>query len=143
MPEMVALASGCPHVVISDEGTAYCALAESQGAEAARLEVEVDELKIMLREAAEMLGPPLSCSAELLEAPRPTSCPSCAAPVIFATTANGDSMTLDAAPYLGGNVRLIDGWRAEVVGPLEAMDVELYGSHFARCPQAKEWRRRR
>lgn len=79
----------------------------------------------------------------VLEAPRPTPCRSCGAPVIFATTANGTSMPLDAVPYLGGNVRLVDGWRAEVVGPLEAMDVELYGSHFATCPQAKEWRRRR
>lgn len=37
MPEMAALAAGCPHVVVDDEGTAYCALAESQGEEVAVL----------------------------------------------------------------------------------------------------------
>lgn len=78
----------------------------------------------------------------VLEAPRPSSCLSCGAPVIFATTARGLPMPLDAEPFIGGNARLTDGWRAEVVGPLEAMDEQLYGSHLARCPES-EWRRRR
>lgn len=36
----------------------------------------------------------------------------------------------------------VEGWRAELVAPLEAMDEPLYGHHLARCPSS-EWRRRR
>lgn len=78
----------------------------------------------------------------VLEAPRPSKCASCGAPVILATTGAGAEVALDAEPFFGGNVRLLDGWRAEMVGPLEAMDKALYGSHLARCPHS-EWRRRR
>lgn len=48
MPEMAALASGCPHVVVDDEGTAYCALAEAQGQEAAAARQRLTTLELLL-----------------------------------------------------------------------------------------------
>lgn len=43
-----ACAERCPHLVISDEGTAYCALAESQGRDAAIAGRRVVMLEMLL-----------------------------------------------------------------------------------------------
>lgn len=71
-------------------------------------------------------------------------CRSCGARLVWATTAAGEPMPLDAEPVPGiGNVRLADG-RAEVLGPLEAAASSevLYTAHFATCPDAAMHRKR-
>jgi hypothetical protein len=74
-------------------------------------------------------------------------CRSCQARVLWATTEAGKAMPLDALPHPEGNILLdkstgrcrVQSGRdaaAEGAGP-------RYRSHFATCPQARNWRRPR
>ena len=72
-------------------------------------------------------------------------CRSCLEPIVWATTAEGNKMPLDAEPHEEGNVRLLEDGTCEVVGPLETLiaageGVRLHRSHFATCPEAAHWR---
>lgn len=80
---------------------------------------------------------------------RETACRSCQAPVVWAKTAKGAKMQLDIEPADNGNVELV---RFEGMTPVIAIhgkdyewpaDVERYRSHFASCPDAPEWRKKR
>lgn len=74
-----------------------------------------------------------------------SQCRSCRAPITWAGTVNGKPMPLDAAPYEGDDERglfaihVVDG-KTLAVGATPADD-PVYRSHFATCPNAKEWRR--
>lgn len=61
----------------------------------------------------------------------------CNAPVIFAKTASGRNMILDAAPVLNGNVVVIRGI-AEVVPPHPR--IKRYVPHQATCKALSEFR---
>lgn len=82
-----------------------------------------------------------------------TTCDSCGAEIVFANSGStGRPMPIDAHPAAGGNIRLEERDRplpplAHVIGAtidLLAQDDDgvRYISHFATCPNAKEWRRK-
>lgn len=81
-----------------------------------------------------------------------TRCSACQAPLLFATTARGKSMPLDAQPAPNGNVVLRpddDGvmvahvlGAAGVVAAIEKGE-KLYTSHFVGCPAASTFRKGR
>jgi hypothetical protein len=71
-------------------------------------------------------------------------CRSCGAPVIWTVTERGKRMPVDAEPNPQGNIRLE---QSTGDAPLTAVymrertaSVELYTSHFATCPQSRQWR---
>lgn len=70
-------------------------------------------------------------------------CRTCGAPVRWVKTASGRAMPLDAEPVERGNVVLRDG-RAVYVskGNPAEQNEPRYVSHFATCPQSRDWRRR-
>lgn len=67
----------------------------------------------------------------------------CSAQIRWVRTTAGELMPIDAEPVLGGNVELIDdGTTAVVHGQPDLFaDTPRYVSHFATCPNAKEFRR--
>lgn len=73
-------------------------------------------------------------------------CSSCGAPILWARTAKGKQMPIDAEPTADGNVLLHPGGRLAVVnGPLEVLRLRAVGtalhlSHFVTCPNAAEHR---
>lgn len=72
-------------------------------------------------------------------------CSTCGAPILWAKTAKGKPMPLDAEPRDDGNVVLERGV-AIVIGPLEHVTRRtepLFVSHLATCPQAKDHRKGR
>ena len=71
------------------------------------------------------------------------ACRSCGAAIVWAHTAKGKAMPLDAKPRADGNVVLEDGV-ATVLGPLELLAAKgpRYMPHHATCPQGKDWRQR-
>lgn len=76
---------------------------------------------------------------------RTEGCRSCGASVVWATTIRGKAMPVDVAATAEGNVALSP--RGEL--PPLATVVQnsngdlLHTSHFATCPEAGKWRRRR
>jgi len=75
-----------------------------------------------------------------------STCRSCNAEIIWATTNKGKAMPIDAEPNPAGNVELIPtpaGPRAIVHGqsPLMA-EHPVHTTHFQTCPNADEWRDR-
>jgi hypothetical protein len=76
-------------------------------------------------------------------------CRSCGAPILWAVTEHERRMPLDRDPYTGpepgGLFALrLDGENAPLAiaaTPEAFADEPLYRSHFATCPDAKEWRR--
>ncbi|MEU5848960.1 hypothetical protein [Saccharopolyspora shandongensis] len=79
-----------------------------------------------------------------------TPCPDCDEPIVWATTAKGVSMPVDAEPVNGGNVLLSVGSRgvhAGVLGVNQAAGARdrgqpLYQHHRLSCPRAYRWARR-
>lgn len=79
-----------------------------------------------------------------------SACRSCSAPIRWARTPKGKMIPLDAEPNRDGRIRLghIGGEEVALVltDPAEIaaaeFEGELYVSHFATCPQARDWRRR-
>jgi hypothetical protein len=69
-------------------------------------------------------------------------CRSCGATITWAVTESGRRIPLDAQQSLDGNMsevdRLADGTMVVAV-----VAEGLYRSHFATCPQADDWRRKR
>lgn len=69
-------------------------------------------------------------------------CRVCPAAIIWAVTANGKAMPVDAEPADGGNVKLTptspgQAPRADVLGPMEVAlepDGSLHWPHHATCP---------
>jgi hypothetical protein len=79
-----------------------------------------------------------------------SACRSCHAPIVWAVTEAGRPIPLNPDPEPAGNLELVTrpGQRPPVVHVLTASaprspDVDRYQSHFATCPNANEWRRRR
>lgn len=75
-----------------------------------------------------------------------STCSSCGAPIIWATTTNGKSMPVDPDPHPAGNVTLTDalfpGTPPEATvtaGPIAGG----HRSHFVTCPHAATWRNHR
>lgn len=77
-----------------------------------------------------------------------STCRSCPAPIVWATTRNGKAMPVDAVPVEDGNVELAPpppGRRAPVATVLTGPSLlggPLRKSHFATCEQADQWRSR-
>jgi hypothetical protein len=75
----------------------------------------------------------------------------CGAPLIWASTARGKAMPVDAEPQPDGNVLLTDvglpSPQATVVDPaaepLGGWPGTLHHSHFTTCPGADRWRHKR
>lgn len=79
----------------------------------------------------------------------------CGADIVFATTAKGGRMPVDAAPVAGGQWRLVDDGGIEPLAVHAAKDPEvlaasqagtplpLHTSHFATCSRASSFRRPR
>lgn len=65
----------------------------------------------------------------------------CGAPIRWVRTAAGELMPLDAEPVAEGNVELLEDGTAIVHGQPLLFATDLYLSHFATCPNAKEFRR--
>lgn len=76
-------------------------------------------------------------------------CRSCAQPIIWCVTQNGYDMPVDPQPHPTGNIVLEQrgGGLKPVATVLNSKDragrMGTHRSHFATCPQAAEWRRRR
>jgi len=79
--------------------------------------------------------------------PELVPCRSCKALIFFATvTKTGKKIPMDPEAVDDGNIVLSPDCRdAEVLGPGEAPTFpgRKYRSHFATCPDAKGWRRKR
>jgi len=75
-------------------------------------------------------------------APEPTTCSACGAPIIKVQGASGKRNPLNADPREDGNIWIDNGiarYRSKA-SPIPA-GVERYTSHFADCPDAKQFRR--
>lgn len=75
------------------------------------------------------------------------ACRSCDAAIIWATTAGGKAMPVDAEPVEDGNVELAstNGHRGPVATVLTGPSLlggPLRKSHFATCKDADTWRQR-
>jgi hypothetical protein len=79
-----------------------------------------------------------------------TTCRSCSAPIVWAVTAKGKRMPLDAVPHPEGNVRLRAGWGspplADVLNKGEAVYArcageQLHVAHHSTCRHGRAWRR--
>lgn len=68
-----------------------------------------------------------------------STCKTCGASIIWATTKNGKKIPLELDMVLGGNIDLVDGV-ATVVPP--DYGVKRMVTHFSRCPGADQHRRR-
>jgi hypothetical protein len=64
-------------------------------------------------------------------------CRSCGVELVWAKTARGKSMPLEAVAPSDGNVRIVDG-----VARVGETGSGPYLCHFGRCPDAASWRRR-
>ena len=72
-----------------------------------------------------------------------SECRSCHAPIVWARTASGKTMPVDAVETPDGNLVLTlgaDGYHVEVVGATD--DRPRHRPHFATCPDADSWRKR-
>jgi hypothetical protein len=76
-------------------------------------------------------------------------CRSCKAPIIWAETTEGKRMPVDAEPSEPGNIKLVDRGprRLPIAVILDATALRsttevLRLSHFATCPEGRNWRRR-
>ncbi|MGW5647541.1 hypothetical protein [Saccharopolyspora sp. NPDC003762] len=80
-----------------------------------------------------------------------TPCPDCRGPIVWATTAKGVPMPVDAEPAAAGNVLLsVDsqGVHAGVLATNQAAGARdrgqpLHQHHRLSCPYAHKWARRR
>lgn len=75
-------------------------------------------------------------------------CKACGAPIVWGQTEGGKTMSLDPLPRPGGNVIKIPQGRhlvLRVVSPsaLPVVGRPAYQTHFASCPHADEFRRRK
>lgn len=71
------------------------------------------------------------------------NCRSCGAPIRWVKTEAGKAMPLDAEPAVDGNICLEDGVAHYV--PRHDNDSKAgpyFKSHFATCPQRKQWRKK-
>lgn len=72
------------------------------------------------------------------------ACRSCGALVVWAVTATGRRMPVDAMPTPGGNIILRGGpTPLATVACKDAVPGPAHTSHFATCPQAVSWRKPR
>lgn len=74
---------------------------------------------------------------------RSSPCRSCAAPILWVRTSKGKLMPLDAEPCADGNMVVVDGVAFTAYTLDFEQDRPRYRSHYATCPQAKEWRKSR
>jgi len=77
--------------------------------------------------------------------PSPGECRSCGAPILWARTEHDRNIPLDRTPYDGpepGGLFVLRDGVAIAVSPEAFAGEDLYRSHFATCPDAKEWRQR-
>ena len=73
-------------------------------------------------------------------------CRSCGAEIIWIHSASGNLMPLDAVPVEDGNMCIVDGKAHSISSDLfEPMLPQgpRYKSHFATCPQAQKWRKKK
>lgn len=74
-----------------------------------------------------------------------STCRSCGARITWLETDGGKKIPVDEDPVPYGNIVVIGGM-AHVIGTRDVSELAFveprYRSHFATCPQAKEWRRR-
>jgi hypothetical protein len=80
-----------------------------------------------------------------------SACRSCGAPIVWAKTTHGKSIPLDQDPSEEGTIVLLEGVahifrkRPDQVTLLRMgapADTPFYTTHFATCPQGKDWRGR-
>lgn len=80
---------------------------------------------------------------------RAIPCRSCEASIFWVRTTHGGRMPLDALPLEAGTILVALAQRGELLGivlPPERLhwardlDVPLFRSHFASCPDAEKWR---
>ena len=67
-------------------------------------------------------------------------CRSCHAPIIWAKTANGKAIPIDATPTSLGNIEVDGGTAKYVTADVNALGPR-YVAHFATCPQANNYSR--
>lgn len=77
----------------------------------------------------------------------PDTCKACGAPIVWAkTAATGKAIPLDTEPTPDGNIFLKDGKAHYLTknGVEQTLaDFDRYKSHFATCPQAARFRRKK
>lgn len=73
------------------------------------------------------------------------SCKTCEAPIIWATTAAGKAMPLDESPVLVGGewVLLPGGQTRKATDEDKGLHRPMYMPHWATCPDAPSFRRRK
>lgn len=72
-----------------------------------------------------------------------SACRSCGKPILWATTAKGKAIPLDAEPTALGNIELRSGVAHYVTPDVNAVGALRYTAHFAQCPNAKSHRKSR
>lgn len=75
-------------------------------------------------------------------------CRSCKAAIIFRKTPNLAFMPINPIPHSNGTIRILNDDHCEVLTELEAAAArekgeELYQSHYATCPDAGKFRRKK
>jgi len=70
-------------------------------------------------------------------------CQSCGAPIVWAVTDSGKRMPVDPRVVDGGKLKLYVAAGVVRVRHVAAPDGALHRPHFATCPDAESWRRRR
>ena len=71
----------------------------------------------------------------------PGACRSCGAPILWILTGKSDkAIPLDLKTRSDGNLVIENGYAVNFQ-PLLHSGHDRYGSHFATCPQAEQWRR--
>lgn len=74
------------------------------------------------------------------------NCRSCKAPILWCRTTLGNLMPVDAEPVADGNIVLKDGTahtlsKADLFEPM--VDGPRYRSHYATCPDAQKYRKKK
>lgn len=70
-------------------------------------------------------------------------CSSCGAPIIWLRTFAGKSIPVDEVPVPDGNIVVLgDSDTCQTLKKGEETEKPRYVSHFATCPQAKDWRKK-
>ena len=78
-----------------------------------------------------------------------SACESCGAAVVWAITAQAKRMPVDEQPVRGGSVALEQRTPGApplariIPAQLRGTRTDLHTSHFATCPHAASWRKRR
>jgi len=72
------------------------------------------------------------------------ACKSCGARIIWVVSAaSGKRMPVNEKPDLDGNLMIDAEGKAHVIDPKKPVATLTYTSHFATCPEAAQWKKKK